>query len=95
MISACREHGNAGQTNFSVEYFECTADTIVNGLADLPLDKGSQLRVANTEPQCVDFGDNALSLRAPLDVPLGLCPSPLRLLSGSSENPRWLKKWHG
>lgn len=68
--------GSAGgerQTNLSISYFECTADPVLDRLANLPLDESGGkrahrpvqqvvLRVANAKPECVDLGDDALEL---------------------------------
>ena len=61
------------QTNLSISHFECTADPVLDRLANLPLDESGRkrahrlvqqvvLRVANTKPERVDFGDDTLEL---------------------------------
>ena len=61
------------QTNLSISHFECTADPVLDRLANLPLDESGRkrahrlvqqvvLRVANAKPERVDLGDNTLEL---------------------------------
>ncbi len=59
------------QTNLSISHFECTADPVLDRLADLSLDESGRkrahrlvqqvvLRVANAKPERVDLGDGTL-----------------------------------
>ena len=59
------------QTDLSISHFECTADPVLDRLANLPLDESGckrahrfvqqvMLRVANAKPERVDLGDDTL-----------------------------------
>ena len=61
------------RTNLSINHFECTADTVLDSLANLPLDESGRkrphrlveqvvLRVANTKPERVDLRYDTLKL---------------------------------
>ena len=70
LVSVGRAEGER-QTNLSISHFECTADPVLDRLANLPLDESGRKRphglvqqvvpgVANAKPERVDLGNNTL-----------------------------------